>query len=174
MIIGVIHSASFTGTDNKWEIRLMRIGKALVLFLALILCAGTAWAGAPVGVSRFNDEEITVGDRTPGHGGAIVGLGPGMQAAADYIASIQCSVGGWCWENGIACCPNPPANTQGPIILGLLNAYAYTSDPTHLASAELGGSWDMSSQYTNGEYRASAASPWTLYTLTGVPAFIPQ
>jgi len=144
----------------------MRPNRLFVALLFFALCSGMAWADSPVGVSRYFDDDVQFGKRTPGQGGVIDGTGPGLQAAADYIVSIQCSVGGWCWPSGTGCCPNPPSNTQGPILLGLLSAYAHTGDPSHLAAAELAGTWDMASQYTNGEYRSSAASPWALHSLS--------
>ncbi len=95
-------------------------------------------------------------------------LGPGLQAAADYVVASQCAVGGWCWPNGMACCPNPPVNTAPPIALGLLNAYAHTSDPDHLAAAELAADWVMAYQYTNGEARFGSFTAMHLYRLSGV------
>jgi len=150
----------------------MRPSRFLVALLFFALCSGMAWADSPMGVTPFGgDAQPEVGDRKAGPGSAHLGVGPGIQAAADFIASDQCSGGGWCWPSGDGCCTTgSPYNTSAPIVTGLLNAYAITGDPTHLAAAELGAAWDMSSTYGNGEYRASTMSAYMLHYMTGATA----
>jgi hypothetical protein len=148
----------------------MRSIKALFLMLAIVAMTASICTASPVGVSPFSDDEqLPVGERKAGPGGSTLAIGPGLQAAADYIVDSQCSSGGWCWESGTGCCgTGAPYNTVGPIVMGLLNAYAIIGDPSHLAAAELGANWDMASAYSNGEYRASTMSAYMLHRMTAV------
>ena len=105
--------------------------KVIITFIALSLWTGVAVAAERGGVvAPFDDGPILIDPGTAGDGGAIRGLGPGLQAGADHIVGQQCTTGAWCWEHGSACCPTPPySNIVGPIGQGLLNAYAHTGDP---------------------------------------------
>jgi len=114
-------------------------------------------------VSRSDGETTLFGGPFEG-GQAERGVGPGIQAAADHLVATQCANGGWNWA--VETCAATYYNLNGPIGRGLIDAYGYTSDPTHLAAAVKAGNYELTSTYTNGEYRGSSGSASFLYKLS--------
>jgi hypothetical protein len=75
---------------------------------------------------------------------------------ADHIIDQQCANGGFGWPHGD--CSETKHNITGPILLGVLAAYAHSSDGHHLAGALNGGAFDLVYTYDNGESRFSTFS----------------
>jgi len=88
----------------------------------------------------------------------------GLQDGADHIVSQQCGNGGFGWPH--ADCGATYNNITAPICLGVLDAYAFTADGSHLASTVAGGDYDLTSQYGNGESRFGTGAPYFLWRLT--------
>lgn len=91
---------------------------------------------------------------------------PILQSAADHIVGQQCADGGFGWPH--ADCSTTYHNITAPIILGVMNAYGFTSDANHLTSAINGGNFSLTSQYPNGEMRVSTQGPFFLSELTAL------
>lgn len=145
----------------------MKPTNVLIAGLALMVAAGS-WAAGDRPAATPYPGEPSVSEPTEMNWDWLLrfGSGTGIQAAADHIVDLQCGSGGWCWETGTGCCPDAPFNTIGPIAMGLLNAYQFTGDGTHLASAQLGGDYALIFEYSNGEGRFGAATPYFLWQLT--------
>ncbi len=143
-------------------------------FVAVLLLAGTAWAGGAQRppIVAPTDGETALFDQSVGTGEVLRAIGPGMQAGADEIIADQCPNGGWNWPHGG--CSATYNNITGPICLGLMHAYASTGDPDHKAAAVAGGNYDLTSVYGNGEARFGTSAPyflWQLSALTGNAAY---
>jgi len=121
---------------------------------------------APSSVTPFGGLEPVLVERGQDSVAAPRSVGPGACAAADHIISQQCPLGGYCWPHGSSCCPAAATNITGPIALGLLHANSLVANPGHLAAAQLGGDFDLTFQYSNGESRFSAFAPYFLWQLS--------
>ncbi len=154
--------------EKRRKQMLFRINNMVIAsVLATFLVGGTALAGnRPAGVIPFEGRPDAIDTSHASIASGLRGVGPGIQAGADHIASQQCPVGGFCWPHGNACCPTAPTNITGPIGLGLLHAHTITSDPAHLAAATLGGDYDLTVQYPNTEFRLGAFTAYFLWKLT--------
>lgn len=85
---------------------------------------------------------------------------PVLQSAADHIVGQQCPDGGFGWPH--ADCSTTYHNITPPIILGVMNAYAFTADAGHLAATVSAGNFSLTNQYPNGEMRMGAQGPFFL------------
>lgn len=101
--------------------------------------------------------------------GGVAGLGFGMQSAADHIISQQCPSGGFTWEHiPPSDCTTTYYNITAPIVLGVLDAYPFTGDASHLSAAVSGGAYELTSQYGNGEARLGSFASYFLMRLSAV------
>lgn len=89
---------------------------------------------------------------------------PILQSAADHIVAQQCLDGGFGWPH--ADCATTYHNITPPIILGVVNAYAFTIDASHLAAAVSAGNYSLTNQYPNLEMRMGAQGPFFLSELS--------
>lgn len=121
---------------------------------------------APDSVTPFGGNDPILVERGSDNVATPRSIGPGAGAAADHIVSQQCPLGGYCWPHGSSCCPSGPNNITGPIALGLLHANSLVANPAHLAAAQLGGDYDVTFQYGNGESRFGAFAPYFLWQLS--------
>ncbi|GAB4382745.1 MAG: hypothetical protein Kow0022_00940 [Phycisphaerales bacterium] len=141
------------------------------------LAAGllTAASGMALGLDR-PPPAVPYGQAMP-YAGPLMNRGMGggdrnastqIQDAADHIVNQQCTAttGGWGWPHDD--CSATFNNITGPIATGLLRAYERTSDPAHLNSAILGGNYDLTYQYINGEARFATFTPAFLQDLSSV------
>lgn len=139
-----------------------------IAVLIMTITAGAFADPGPAGVTPWDGTDVVLPSDRPVTSPFAPAGGPGMQAGADHIVAQQCAVGGWCWPHGSSCCPAGPNNVTAPIALGVLDAYAHTADAAHLASAVLGGDYDLTSQYPGGQPRFGSFTPYFLYQLTQV------
>lgn len=125
----------------------------------------TAFRPPPARLSGLELQDHPV----PIHGdtGGVAGLGFGLQSAADHIIAQQCPNGGFTWEHiPPSDCTTTYYNITAPIMLGVLDAYPFTNDPSHLIAAGLGGDYELTSVYGNSEARFGAFSPYYLMRLS--------
>jgi len=136
----------------------------LIATLAATGLACGAYAGprAPIATpygAVVSDYEPGTGNWHAPRGGVL-----DLQAAADFIVAEQCANGGWGWPVGG--CPTTFNNITAPIGGGLLAAYPGTDDPAHLASAVMGGDFDLTFEYPNMTPRFGAFTSWFLNELS--------
>lgn len=86
-----------------------------------------------------------------------------LTAGADHVIAQQCQNGGFGWPHD-DCSATVHAIT-GPIMVGVLDTYAYSMDGFHLASALNGGVFELAYTYDNGEARFPAFTPYFLHRL---------
>ena len=144
----------------------MNVKRGLSLLVAASLVAAS-WAGNPRTRSiatPWGTAPILTDDGV-GDGSVLRGVGPGFQAGADHVIAQQCLDGGWGWPH--ASCSTTYHNITGPIALGILNAYSYTGDPAHLASAVAAGDFDLLSAFPNLTPSFGSFGPAFLHTLSG-------
>ncbi|MBI5093373.1 MAG: hypothetical protein HZB26_13155 [Candidatus Hydrogenedentes bacterium] len=95
-----------------------------------------------------------------------------FQSGGDHLVDYQNPDGGWSWEHGTLPPVTPsggsPANTMGPIGLGLLNAYSHTTDATHLQAAVDGANYAIATTYPNLEARFGTSDPYFFLRLSAV------
>jgi hypothetical protein len=84
---------------------------------------------------------------------------------ADHILDQQCHNGGFGWPHDD--CSATYHNITGPILLGVLGAYALTGDDGLLVGAVNGGAFDLTHQYPNGEARFATFTPAFMLELAG-------
>lgn len=85
---------------------------------------------------------------------------------ADHILDQQCHNGGFGWPH--ADCSATYHNINGPILLGVLGTYNHTRDALELVAAVNGGAYDLTYQFTNGEFRFSTFTAGFLAALARV------
>ncbi|MEN8162887.1 MAG: hypothetical protein ABFS37_02065, partial [Acidobacteriota bacterium] len=146
----------------------------VVLGSLVLLCVGQVGAGTPHPVARSFDAgqgspavKIVTAIPAGTENGKASGLAV-LQPAADHIVGQQCADGGFGWPH--ADCTVTYHNITAPIMLGVVNAYAFTTDPAHLASAVTAGDFSLTSQYSNGELRMSAQGRHFLAALSALTA----
>lgn len=130
------------------------------------LAAGPIGAATPHPIARSFD----AGEVVSSSGGVpVVDPAPGvekasplpvLQSAADHIVGQQCADGGFGWPH--ADCTTTYHNITPPIMLGVMNAYAFTADATHLAAMVSAADYALTNQYSNGEMRMGAQGPFFL------------
>lgn len=119
-------------------------------------------------ISSSNDVPVAVPESQPEKASPL----PVLQSAADHIVGQQCPDGGFGWPH--ADCTTTYHNITPPIILGVMNAYAFTSDASHVAAAASAGNYSLTNQYPNGEMRMGAQGPFFLAeaaVLTSNPSY---
>jgi hypothetical protein len=142
----------------------MRVMSVVVMILALVMIGGTAAAAEgerpvaqPYGSPAPGDGSYSV-DREA----VRIPIGH-LDLGAEHILDQQCHNGGFGWPHDD--CSATYHNITGPILLGVMGAYAHTQDPLQLVGALNGGAFDLSSQYDNGEFRFSTYTPVFLHEL---------
>lgn len=158
-----------------------KVNRLTILVALAMVPAGVTLAGSPRQLATpFGSPQPPAAVIQPGIPGSVPDapalspqeLVPILQAGADHIVAQQCPDGGFGWPHDD--CGATYHNITAPILMGVLNAHTFTMDPAHLAAAVAGGDFDLTYQWSNGEPRFGAQTPYFLQVLSvhsGDPAY---
>jgi hypothetical protein len=139
-----------------------------ILFAAALVVPALAAPGPGV-IKPWEDNGVAIDTNRPMSGtssaSATGGVGL-LTAGANHVISQQCVDNGWGWPH--ASCSATYNNITAPIAMGLLDAYSFTGDATHLAAAVAAGNFDLTAQYTTGETRLGAMTAYFMVQLSAV------
>ncbi len=143
----------------------MTRSKVLLLVLGVVLSiSGDAGAGGPRPIAHPFDGADTTGIPSYAVEWPVQRVATDhLVLGADHILDQQCHNGGFGWPHDD--CSATFHSITGPILLGVLGAYALTGDDSLLVGAVNGGVFDLTYQYDNGEVRFATFTPFFLLEL---------